>query len=100
MEWTHLEFVGLNLKCKNGITPVSKPSNLEIMIRISKQLSKGILFVRVDLYNIEGKVYLGELTFYPDNGIGSFTPRKWNYRLGELLHLPNTNINISKKEPI
>ena len=40
-------------------------------------------FVRVDFYQVDGKVYFGEVTFYPEGGLGSFKPKEWDYRLGE-----------------
>lgn len=45
-----------------------KPKNIEEMFRIASELSKGIPFLRVDLYNSSGKIYFGELTFFPDSG--------------------------------
>lgn len=45
-----------------------KPENIEEMFRIASELSKGIPFLRVDLYNSSGKIYFGELTFFPDSG--------------------------------
>lgn len=88
MEWNHQVFVGLNPKCRNGIKPVPRPTHLEDMIRVCRDLSKGIPFVRVDLYVIDEKEYFGELTFYPASGIGHFTPVDWEKRIGDLLKLP------------
>lgn len=65
-----------------------KPDGLEKMIALARILSKGIPFVRVDLYNINGRIYFGELTFFPASGVGRFTPHEWDYKLGELIHLP------------
>lgn len=59
------------------------PVNLPEMIRIAERLSAGLKFIRVDLYNISGKIYFGELTFYPAGGIGSFTPAEWDSVLGD-----------------
>ena len=50
---------------------VEKPKNLEQMFEIASKLSLGHPFVRVDLYNINGKIYFGELTFYPASGFDS-----------------------------
>lgn len=86
--WVHQPFVGLNPKCKNAKIEPHKPSNLEEMIYIAEKLSKDIPFVRVDLYNIDSKVYFGELTFYPASGIGKFSPDEWSLKLGDLLQLP------------
>lgn len=64
------------------------PRTLEQMIEVAKTLSQGIPFVRVDLYEISGKVYFGELTFYPSSGTGIFTPPEWDKMIGDLLVLP------------
>ena len=88
MEWKHQQFVGLNPKCKNGNIPVEKPKHLDDMIRVCRELSKGIPFVRVDLYVIDDNEYFGELTFYPAGGFGRFSPEEWNEKIGDLLTLP------------
>ena len=44
--------------------------------------------VRVDLYNIGGKIYFGELTFYHWSGLTPFVPEEWDYKFGEELMLP------------
>lgn len=88
MEWNHMPFVGLNPLAKNGLNPVSKPKNLNVMIDVCEKLSKDFSFVRVDMYNVDGAIYFGELTFYPASGFGVFEPDEWNYKLGDLLKLP------------
>lgn len=65
----------------------SKPETLDKMIEIATILSKNIKFVRVDLYQCNGKVYFGELTFYPRAGWEPFEPECWDYLLGEELDL-------------
>jgi len=79
------EFVPLDLW--NGSDqfpgPFSRPINYDEMIRIAEKLSTGFDFVRVDLYNIKGKIYFGELTFYPAAGLAPFVPRSWDYIFGE-----------------
>ena len=64
------------------------PSNLSKMIHVAQQLSKGIPFVRVDLYNVDGHVYFGELTFFPASGLAKWTDKKWDKEIGEMLELP------------
>ena len=49
-------------------TDVEKPENYEEMIEIAKKLSEGFLHVRVDLYNVNGKVFFGELTLFDQGG--------------------------------
>ena len=66
-----------------------KPQNFDKMIEIAKKLSVGIPHVRVDLYNVDSKIYFGELTFSHYSGIVPFEPEKWDYKFGELLRLPD-----------
>lgn len=47
-----------------------KPENLKDMISVAERLSVGFKFLMVDLYNVNGKVYFGELAFYPTSGMG------------------------------
>ncbi len=68
---------------------VSKPDCFDEMVRISKALAKNIPFVRVDLYEINGKIYFSEMTFYPGGGFGFFTPSEWEKTVGDWIALPN-----------
>lgn len=69
---------------------IPKPSNYNKMIEFSEKLSKDIPFVRVDFYEVYGKLYFGELTFYPGAGFEEFTPESYDYLLGEWLQLANS----------
>ena len=66
-----------------------KPKNFDKMIEIVESLAKGIPFVRIDLYNSNGNIYFGEITFFPAGGMGKFAPDEWDEKLGELLILSN-----------
>ena len=59
------------------------------MKSIAAKLSKGFPHVRVDLYNVQGKVYFGEITFYHHGGFAPFHPEKWNYEFGSWIKLPS-----------
>lgn len=61
-----------------------KPKGFDLMIELSKKLTEDFDFVRVDFYEIEGKVYFGEMTFTPAAGLGKFQPDEWDYKLGEM----------------
>lgn len=61
---------------------VKPPKNFNEMINIAKKLSEDFDYVRVDLYNIDGKIYFGELTFCDAGGFEKFTDKQWDYRLG------------------
>lgn len=65
-----------------------KPRNFEKMIEIAEALSKDIPFARIDLYNTNGKIFFGEITFFPAAGMGKFEPEEWDETLGEYLILP------------
>ncbi len=59
-----------------------RPDNLDEMIRCAQRLADGIDFVRVDLYNVDGRVVFGELTNYPGGGLEDFTPRSFDATVG------------------
>lgn len=71
----------------NSKIPFSKPDRLKEMLEIAKKLSKGIAFLRVDLYIINNKIYFSENTFYPDAGYSIFEPEDWDKKLGEMIKL-------------
>lgn len=87
-EWKHMEFVGLNRSAKNAAVHPQRPSKLGEMLDIAKKLAKDIVFVRVDLYYTQDKIYFGELTFFPASGMGRFTPDKYDKILGDMIKLP------------
>ncbi len=78
--WNKME---LDSECTPFEGEVPKPKNLEKMFEIAEKLAEGFPFVRVDLYNVEGKIYFGELTFYPGSGYVIYTPDEWDYKFGE-----------------
>lgn len=66
---------------------VKKPAFFDDMVRCAKILSKEFPFVRVDFYENEGRLYFGELTFFPGNGMEWFEPIEWDKKVGDLLDL-------------
>lgn len=72
---------------------IKKPINFDKMIELSKKLSKNIPFVRVDWYEINGKLYFGELTFYPGSGYEEFTPEEWDTIIGKKIKIPSGEKN-------
>lgn len=87
IEWDKLEFGTERNKYYQD--SVERPKVFEEMVMISKKLSQGFPFVRVDLYDINGKTVFGELTFYPADGRKAFTPHKYNRIIGDMLELPD-----------
>ena len=59
------------------------------MIQLAECLSKGISFVRVDLYSIDNKIYFSEFTFSPCGGMMRFDPEQWDGILGSWIQLPS-----------
>lgn len=64
-----------------------RPENFDRMIEIVETLSHNIPFVRIDLYNTDGKIYFGEITFFPAAGMGKFNPEGWDLELGKWINL-------------
>lgn len=69
-----------------------KPVHFNRMKEIASSLSKGIPHVRVDLYEVQDKVYFGELTLFHFSGFSPFYPEEWDKRLGDMLKLPAKKI--------
>lgn len=83
-DWQKLPF-GRHYPADYGSTP--KPVNYEKMVQLAEKLATSLKFARIDFYEINGSVYLGEITFYPGCGFEEFTPEIWDYRLGEWILL-------------
>ncbi len=62
--------------------PIAKPDNWDEMIRCAEILSKPFRHCRVDLYNVDGKIYFGEITFHHGGGCNGIEPREWAYKMG------------------
>lgn len=69
-EWEFLRLNKLGVTAPKDFT-LPKPEGMDKMFQIAEQLSKNIPYLRVDLYNVNGKIYFGELTFYPSSGFDS-----------------------------
>lgn len=72
----------------NSNRDIEKPKNYNLMIKLAEKLAEGIPFVRVDFYEIDGKVYFGELTFFPGGGMEEFEPEEYDEILGNMIELP------------
>ena len=70
---------------------IQKPQTFEEMKRVAGLLSKGYPEVRCDLYEINGKVYFGEITFFHHGGVTPFHPESWDYKWGGCIKLPINN---------
>ena len=80
IDWNYIK---VDSDCPCFGDTVDKPKGLEEMLEIAKKLSEDFPAVRVDLYNIDGKIFFGELTFYPWSGYVQFSPDSFDYELGK-----------------
>lgn len=78
---------------ENSKKVLERPENFDLMKELASKLSAGIPFVRVDLYEINGKVYFGEMTFYHYNGFAPFDPPEWDEIYGSWMTLPEKDAN-------
>ena len=69
--------------------PILKPENFETMVHLAEELSRGFPMLRVDLYNISGRIRFGELTFYHNSALANvFDPPQWDEIFGSWIELP------------
>lgn len=86
VDFNHLQIINGH---PNADVCPSKPQNFEQMLDIARQLSKDFRHVRVDLYNVNGQIYFGELTFFHFSGLVPFVPQKWDRYIGDMINLNN-----------
>lgn len=77
---------------KNYTGVIPKPENWDYMKEIASTLSKPFPFCRVDLYNVDGKVYFGEITFYHGGGCNDIQPQEWDYKIGSWIDINDDRI--------
>lgn len=85
MEFKHLPFT---IDHDMAPVPPEKPACFEEMKRLAAILSKGTPQLRVDFYEVDGKVYFGEMTFFHCSGMEAFHPEDWDRTFGEWVILP------------
>lgn len=85
MNFNHLPFT---IDHDMAEMPPEKPKCFEEMKRLASVLSEGTPQLRVDFYEVDGKVYFGEMTFFHCSGFEGFHPPKWDNIFGEWLILP------------
>lgn len=84
-DFNHLPFTNGHPNSKRKI---KKPKGFKKMKELASILSKGFPHLRVDFYDINGKIYFGELTFFHWSGLMPFYPDKWDYKFGSWIKLP------------
>lgn len=87
--YNHLNLIQLHPMSAH---PRPKPRQFELMKELASRLSAGIPHVRVDLYECNGCVYFGELTFFHHGGVVPFHPESWDYTFGSWLQLPKKRV--------
>lgn len=88
MDFQHLPFTNGHPNAKHEI---KRPESLEEMRRLAEKLSEGIPQVRVDFYDVNGKVYFGELTLSHWSGMTPFEPEEWDAKFGEWIKIPENS---------
>lgn len=79
-----------SIDCPKGAS-LPKPRNLRTLIEVAEKLSQSFDFLRIDLYNLNGRIYFGEITIYPGAGVGKFIHGKLDIYLGRLWKINLTN---------
>lgn len=95
-DWRRFDVTG---RFAGAATPPERPANYEEMIGVAQKLSSDFEFARIDLYNIDGRIYFGEITHFPGGGLVRLRPREFDLALGELWRngtpIPSTFITPS-----
>lgn len=71
----------------DGFENDAKPINGDELIYVAEKLADPFEFVRVDLYNVDGKIIFSELTFHSGGGLIPFRPREYDRKFGKMLGL-------------
>lgn len=96
MEFNHIDLLQTGRK-KSGTT-IKKPECFEEMVSVVEKLSSVLInnskipHVRIDLYEVNGKIYFGEYTFFHSGGLAEYTPKKYNKIFGDYITLPEKHI--------
>ena len=85
MDFNHLD---LKIDHEMAVIPPEKPKCFEEMKRLATILSEGTPQLRVDFYEVDGKVYFGEMTFFHCSGFEKFHPEEWDKIFGDWVKLP------------
>ncbi|MBQ6130991.1 MAG: hypothetical protein IJL12_01435 [Selenomonadaceae bacterium] len=91
MNWQHMNFEQNNRPNSEHPEQIPLPKNFELMKELAAKLAEGFAHVRVDFYEIGGRVYFGEMTFTPGAGNFSFKSEGTDEHLGSLLTLPKAS---------
>lgn len=84
----NLNHIDMRNQHENAAMAPEPPSQFNMMKELAETLSKGFAHLRVDFYEVNGHVFIGELTLYHGSGFMTFSPESWNYKLGSWINLP------------
>lgn len=89
--WKHQPFIGMSRTAHHAPKTHNVPREYTKMLSVADRLASHINspFVRIDLYDINDRIYFGEITFFPASGLGCIRPEEWNHKLGSMLNLTN-----------
>lgn len=90
MAFNHLEFTQGG---PNSSKSISKPIALDEMVALASVLSHNLPHVRIDLYEIRGRIYFGEFTFFDSSGFAKFDPEEWDSVMGSWIDLPDSSVH-------
>ena len=75
---------------------ILKPANYEKLKRVAECLANGFPEARIDLYNVDGKIKFGEITFYDGSGYMKFDPDEFDFELGKKFKLPSMTNDLGR----
>lgn len=89
-DYFDMDFNWLDLKWgyEHALVKPLKPINFEKMKELAVVLSKNIPELRVDFYEVNNKIYFGELTFFDGSGFDKIEPKEWDKKIGDWIKLP------------
>lgn len=84
MDYNHVD---LKIDHENAPVCPPKPQNFEQMVSCARKLAKGTKHLRVDFYEVNGRLYSGELTFFHCGGLHAFITKEWDKIMGDWISL-------------
>lgn len=90
-DYFDMDFNWIDLKWgyEHALVKPSKPINFEKMKELAVVLSKNIPELRVDFYEVNNKIYFGELTFFDGSGFDKIEPKEWDKKIGDWIDYTN-----------
>ena len=86
-DWTPTDFIWGHVK--SDPSKIEKPLTLNRIIELSEFLAKEFIYVRIDWYEVDGKLYFGEITFHPGAGYDNIEPPEQDAYYANLINLNN-----------